>query len=200
MRKTMRKLMFFSKGATMSREYYLHKRPNVIFYIEFINPENGKKLSAKSTGETTLIKAQVKAEIWKSNGIPTGKLKNPRTVEEVAGIESIVKSIRKSDINADDAMRIVQTLKSIGLIDIAAVKNTGRGAVRFTDFLKTFWDYDKSEYIQDKITHGFRFTRSYARECQNRLKTTLVPYFGDKKLNCITIDDLRKLSNQLAVG
>jgi site-specific recombinase XerD len=26
----------------------------------------------------------------------------------------------------------------------------------------------------------------------------LIPYFGEKKLNCITTDDLKKLSNQLA--
>jgi len=39
----------------MSREYYIHKRRNGIFYVEFINPENGRKLSARSTGETDKI-------------------------------------------------------------------------------------------------------------------------------------------------
>jgi hypothetical protein len=41
----------------MRREYYLHKRKNGIFYVEYINPENGKKLSARSTGETDQIRA-----------------------------------------------------------------------------------------------------------------------------------------------
>ena len=31
----------------MRREYYLHKRKNGIFYVEYVNPENGKKLSAR---------------------------------------------------------------------------------------------------------------------------------------------------------
>jgi hypothetical protein len=72
MGKTMR---IFPEGAFMRREYYLHKRQSGIFYVEYVNPENGKKLSARSTGETELLKAQVKAELWKVNGIPTGRSK-----------------------------------------------------------------------------------------------------------------------------
>ena len=181
----------------MRRSYYIHQRKNGIFYVEFVNPENGKKLSARSTGETDQIKAQVKAELWKINGIPTDRLQKPRPIIEAAGIESIIRSIRKSEILAEDALRIVDTLKNIGLIDISAVKNTGRGAVPFTLFLETFWDYDKSEYIQDKLAHGYRFSRRHAKECQNRVKAELVPFFIDKKLNCVTKDDLEILTKQL---
>ena len=77
----------------MRRDYYLHKHKNGIFYVEFVNPENGKKLSARSTGETEQIKAQIKAELWKVNGIPTGRLQKPRPIIEAAGIESIIRSI-----------------------------------------------------------------------------------------------------------
>ena len=182
----------------MRRDYYLHKRKNGIIYVEFVNSDDGKKLSARSTGETDEIKARVKAEFWKINGIPTGRKKKPRPIEEAAGIETIIRVIRKSDINADDALRIVSTLKSMGLIDIAAVDNTGRGAVSFADFLMSFWDYDKSEYIQDKLAHGHRFTRYHARRCLKRAKSVLVPFWGDKKLNCVNTDDLKKLSRQLA--
>jgi integrase len=181
----------------MCRDRYFHTR-NGIFYVEFINPENGKKMTARSTGETDRIKAQVKAELWKVSGIPTGRLKKPRPIEEAAGIDGIFRSIRKADLNPDDALRIVSTLKSMGLIDIAAVKNTGRGAIPFTQFLETFWDFDKSEYIQDRLAHGFRFTRRYAHECQKRFSKDIKPFFSDKKLNCVTTDDLKKLSAQLA--
>ena len=182
----------------MRREYYLHKRKSGIYYVEFTDKASGRKLSARSTGETDRIKAQVKAELWKINGIPTGRLGNPRPIEEAAGIEATIRAMRKADLTPDDAVRIVQTLKGMGLIDVAAVKNTGRGAVPFVSFLESFWDYDKSEYIRDRLSHGYRFSRSYARECQNRLKAELSPFFGDKKLNCVTTDDLKKLSNQLA--
>jgi len=125
----------------MSREYYMHKRPNGIFYVQFIDKENGRILSARSTGENDKIKAQVKAELWLVNGIPTGRLRKPRPLEEAAGIEGVIRTIRKAELNADDALRIVSTLKGMGLIDIAAVKNTGHGAVPFVQFLETFWNY-----------------------------------------------------------
>ena len=182
----------------MSREYYLHKRKSGVYYVEFVDPASGRKLSARSTRERDPINAQVKAELWKINGLPAGRLKKPRPLEEAAGIESVIRAIRKSVLNADDALRIVQALKTLGLIDIAAVKNTGFGAVPFAQFLESFWDYDKSEYIQDKLAHGFRFSRQHARECQKRLKAELAPFFGDKKQNCIATEDLSALSKQLA--
>jgi len=182
----------------MRREYYLHKRQNGIFYVEFISVENGKKLSARSTGETDKVKAHVKAELWKAQGIPTGRLRKPRPVEQAAGIEAVIRAMRRAELTPDDAMRVVSTLKSMGLIDIAAVKNTGKGAIPFVQFLERFWDYNKSEYIKDKLAHGYRFSRSYAHGCQKRVSVELKPYFGDKKLNCVTTDDLKKLSQSLA--
>ena len=182
----------------MPREYYLHKRQNGIYYVEFIDKTSGKKLSARSTGETDGVKARVKAELWKIQGIPTGRLGKPRPVEEAAGIEAVIRAIRKAELNSDDALRVVSTLKGMGLIDVAAVKNTGRGAVPFVDFLESFWNYDKSEYIRDKLAHGHRFSRRHARDCQKRLNAELRPFFGDKKLNCVTTDDLKRLSARLA--
>jgi len=180
------------------REYYLHKRKNGFYYVEFIDTVTGLKLSARSTGEKDKVRATVKAELWKVNGVPTGKVKKPRPIAEAAGIECIIKTIRKSELNPDDALRIVETLKNIGLIDVAAVKNSGRGAVLFSDFLLDFWDFEKSGYIQDKIAHGYRFSRRYAYECQKRVRGELNPFFGNKKLNCVTTDDLKELSKQLA--
>ncbi|MCL2269771.1 MAG: tyrosine-type recombinase/integrase [Treponema sp.] len=134
----------------------------------------------------------------RNNGIPTGRKRNPRSIEEAAGIESITKVIRKSELNTDDALRIVATLKSMGLIDIAAVKNTGRGSIPFIQFLKTFWDFDKSEYIQKQLALGYRFTSGHAKTCQRQINAHLKDFFGDKKLNCVTTDDLERLSKQLA--
>jgi len=182
----------------MRREYYLHKRKSGVYYVEFIDKTSGEKMSARSTGETDKVKAQVKAELWKINGIPTGRLGKPRPIEEAAGIESAIKAIRRADLNLDDALRIVQTLKGMGLIDIAAVKNTGRGAVPFVAFLESFWDYDKSEYVRDRLAHGYRFSRRHAYDCGKRINAERKSFFGDKKLNCVTTEDLKKLSNQLA--
>ena len=164
-------MRIFPEGVIMCREYYLHKRQSGIYYVEFIDKASGEKMSARSTGETDKIKATIKVELWKVNGIPTGCMRKPRPIEEAAGIESIIRSIGKSELNADDALRIVDKLKHLGLIDIAAVKNTGRGAVHFVQFLTTFWSYDDSPYIRDRLAHGYRFSRRYAYECIKRVNS-----------------------------
>jgi integrase len=182
----------------MRRDFYLHTRHHGIYYAEFVDPETGRKLPARSTGERDRDKALLKVAIWRANGLPTGRMRRPRPLEVAAGLDTILKSIRKTDLNGDDALRIVKTLKDRGLIDIAAVKATGQGAVPFIQFLEKFWDYDHSEYIRDRLSHGYRFSRRYAYECQKRLKSDITDFFNDKKLNCVTTDDLKKLSNQLA--
>jgi len=131
------------------RQFYFHQR-NGIYYAELVTPE-GYKLPAKSTGTTNRDEALLKIAEWLKSGIPSGRAREPRPIEEIAGIETVMKAMRRAGLNADDALRIVSTLKGMGLIDIAAVKNTGREAVSFVWFLESFWDYDKSEYIQDRL-------------------------------------------------
>jgi len=74
----------------MHREYCLHKRKSGVYYVEFIDKASGKKLSARSTGETD----RVKAELWKINGMPTGRLGKLRPIEEAA-----IRAIRKAELN-----------------------------------------------------------------------------------------------------
>jgi integrase len=182
----------------MHRDFYLHTRHNGIYYAELMDPETGRKLSARSTGEKDRDKALLKVAVWRANGLPTGRARKPRPFEAAVGLDAILRSIRKTDLNEDDALRIVDTLKAMGLVDVAAVKPTGRGAVPFVEFLRNFWDYDRSEYIKDRLSHGYHFGRDYAKGCQGRIKAHLDPFFNDKKLNCVTTEDLRTLSNRLA--
>jgi integrase len=179
------------------RRYYLHTR-NGIFYAELVSPE-GRKLAARSTGTTTEDEALLVVAEWLKNGVPTGRDRKPRPADAVMALDGILKTVRKADLNTDDALRIVEALQGRGLIALAAGKATDpRGAVPLVRFLGHFWDFDHSEYIKDRLSHGYRFSRRYAHECQKRLKSILVPYFGDKKLYDVTKEDLKKLSNQLA--
>jgi integrase len=179
------------------RRYYLHTR-NGIFYAELVSPE-GRKLAARSTGTTSEDEALLVVADWLKNGVPTGRDRKPRPADAVMALDGILKAIRKADLNSGDALRVVEALQDRGLIALAAGKAADpRGAVPLVQFLGNFWDFDHSEYIQDRISHGYRFSRRYAHECQKRLKSNLIPYFRDKKLYDVTKEDLKKLSKQLA--
>jgi hypothetical protein len=135
------------------RRYYLHKRYEGIIYVELVDPVTGRKLSAHSTGTRNRDEALLIVAKWLETGIPTGKERKPRILETAVGIENVLRALRKTDLNSDDALRIVTVLKDRGLISIPAVK-AGSGAVDFTEFLEEFWDYTASLYIREKLLTG----------------------------------------------
>jgi hypothetical protein len=83
------------------------------------------------------------------NGVPTGRKRKPRSVDAAIGLDGILKAVQKTDLNGDDAMRIVNALKSRGLINVSIVR-AGKGSVLFAEFLETFWDYTASPLCPGK--------------------------------------------------
>ena len=180
----------------MRKKYYLHQRKNGFFYVEFVDPESGVKLGAKNTGKTKEKEALAICELWLRDGIPE-KAAKPRTVAELTEREAILRAIRKADLTEEDIIKIHKTLQGRGLTKITVVKSTGAGAVPFIEFLKSFWDYDNSEYVRNKLTHGGSIHRSHCKGNLIRVKGVLSGFFGDKKLNEITGDDLNRLAMEL---
>jgi integrase len=133
----------------------------------------------------------------KHTGIPTGRVRKPRTLEVATGIENILKAIRRSELTSDDALRIVQTLKGLELIDIPAVKS-GKGAVALTDFLETFWDFETRPYVREKLAHGHTIGKRHCYEMNHRLNRYWLPAFKGRVLNSITRQDLKEFSLSLA--
>jgi len=175
------------------RRYYLHTRHNGILYAELVDPQTGRKLTARSTGTKDRDEALLKVAEWLKSGIPTGKARKPRSLETVAGLENILMAIRRADLNSDDALRVVQALRDRGLIDIAAVKS-GKGSVLFTEFLEEFWDYEASPYIREKLAHGQSIGKKHCYDRLNRVRFFYDGYFAGRPLNSITRQDLKQFS------
>jgi integrase len=182
----------FHGGGEM-RRYYLHTRHNGTFYAELVDPQTGAKLTAKSTGTKNRDEALLKIADWLKSGVPTGRVRKPRPLEAAAGIENILKAIRRTELNSDDALRIVQTLKDRGLIDIAAVKS-GKGSISFTEFLEGFWDFETSPYVKEKKAHGHTIGRHHCYDMMNSIHAFYDNYFQSRPLNSITREDLKSFS------
>ena len=179
------------------RRYYLHTRHSGTFYAELVDPQTGVKLTARSTGTKNRDEALLIISEWLKSGIPTGRVRKPRPFEAAVGIENILKAIRRTELNSDDALRIVQALKDRELIDTPAVK-PGKGSVSFTEFLDEFWDYDASPYIREKRAHGQSIGKRHCYESVSRLNRYWQPAFQNHTLNSITRQDLKNFSLSLA--
>jgi hypothetical protein len=57
-----------------------------------------------------------------------------------------------------------------------------------------FWNYDTSEYLKDRIAHGYQLTRRYCRERCNYVKLHWQTFFKDRKLNTVTLRDIKEFS------
>jgi integrase len=176
------------------RRYYLHTR-NGIFYAELVTPE-GRKLAARSTGKTTEDDALLVVAEWLKNGVPSGRDRGRRPADTVMALDGILKAIRKADLNGDEALRIVEALKGQGLIDVSAAKS-GAAPALFVEFLESFWNYQTSPYVRERLAHGYSIGKRHCYECMNKVRQHYAPVFAGRTLVGITRKDLKEFSLSL---
>jgi hypothetical protein len=70
-----------------------------MYYAELIDPNTGKKLTARSTETKSRDEALLRVADWLKNGLPGQK-----TIEAAVGIETVIKYLRRLDIDSDDAL------------------------------------------------------------------------------------------------
>jgi integrase len=197
----------FARKELMVRQYYLHARKvsktRCIYYVQFTDPVTKKRLSSLSTGKNTRDDALLVIAGWLKDGIPEqkGKIhreKEPcRSVEALINADQVLTALKQIDISAQDVVKIEKILKNRDLI-MSIVKNDSEGAEPFIDYLRRFWDYDKSPYIADRHSHGISLGKGYAQTNKSRVNIYWAPYFQDKKIGEISHQDLKNFSIDLA--
>jgi hypothetical protein len=154
-------------------------------------------LIQRGTGTPNKLKAYQIAADWQANGLPTREPSILRPLVDAFTVENALEAARKSPLTPQEAVRIVDILRDRSLVHVTSVQKEPEG-IDFMAFLEKFWDYDRSEYIQDKLAHGQRFGRARAYDMSCRLKLHWEPYFSGKKLSEITKLDLKAFSAEIA--
>ena len=71
------------------------------------------------------------------------------------------------------------------------------GAALFTDFLRQFWDFEKSPYVAEKIAHGQRIGKNHCYDLANCIGGYYDNYFAGRFLSSITRQDIKNFSLSL---
>jgi integrase len=174
------------------RRYYLHTRRS-IYYVEFVVPETGQKLTARSTGTKDRDEAIMKVSEWLKDGLPGKNEKVTRSFEDTADLETIMRSVRKASLSPDDAMQIVSVLRERGLISFPVIKYSAE-KTGIVEFLKLFWDHDKSPYVRERKAYGHSVSKRYCLNSEKHVRKHWMPFFGDKLLGDVTRDDLKRFA------
>ena len=170
------------------RTVYLFKRNGGIYYAQFRDPVSHRIVKTLSTHTTDYAQAMSKAYEFMNSG--TFALKQP----EAARIMTLLGS---SKLTANDLLSIKMLCESLLLnsntasgasletqsgafnnspanspIDFSAnILSVGRAKPKhkLLDFLADFWDYEKSDYVQDKLAHGKRIGKRHCYEMTRNL-------------------------------
>jgi len=156
------------------------------FYVAFKNEKTGKYLPAISTRQETESGAVSTAFQWLKDGIP-------RRGEAVPLKKYSLRDMaREADISMPDCEFICKELKRRGLIK-SFVLSESRQAVDFAEYLLNFWDWEKSDYIRERLRKNHGLHRRYATEMKAAASKYWFPLFSGKMLGEITRQDVESL-------
>ena len=194
----------------MGRSFYVCESKNGKFTAEFLDPRTGLRICVRTIKARSFSEATEIAAGWLHNGIPKRRrgrapvYEKPVTqsTQALSGIAAILKAIENtSDLDQTGAMEIARALKARGLLKLGT-SPASKGNRDFIEFLREFWDYDKSLYLKDRRAHGKDITLRTCADNQSTIKRDWEPYFAGKKLAEITRQDLKlfgiALSEQVA--
>ena len=154
------------------RRFYMFKRTsNGLFYVQFCDPETGRRLSPRSLGTRDREEALLRVGEWSQSGIPS-PANARRTIAQVATVEAALRAVRDAPLTADDALRLVRELRARGLVDLEARSAGGPASEPFGAWLVAFWDYDTSKYVAERLAHGQRATKRHCQDMQGRARET----------------------------
>jgi len=177
----------------MSRKsFYLSKRGKY-WYARLVDPETKTVLSAKCTNQTDRDMASAVAGNW----VLTGTIKNTNSIQnlnEQFARSQLFNSLKTLDLNFSDATKIVEILKTRGLLG----KTKQADNQDFITFLRNFYDYEKSPYVREKLAHGHSIGKRHCLDSLYRIKLYIEPVFKKRILSSITRDELRDFSLSMA--
>jgi hypothetical protein len=172
-----------------------------IFYVQFTNPATGKRLTAMSTGKDSRDDALIVVASWLRDGIPGRRPEREapaiRSVESMIGANQLIQALKQSELTQQDVLKIEKVLQEKGLVE-TVIKKGSKESEEALAYLRRFWDYDKSPYIADKLSHGIKLGRAYARTSFERVNLYWAPRFEGRKIGEITKKDLKDFSIELA--
>lgn len=158
------------------RSFYLFQRSGGNFYVRFVDPVTKKLCTARSTGKSSKDEALVQVYEWlysntvqKSKDSPAKrfislltdkKLSLDEVLEVQQAVSAFYPSVLPAVINPVSASLAVSPTSS----------GTLEASPSLLSYLRYFWDFDKSDYVQDKIYHGQRIGQRHCYEMVNRVK------------------------------
>lgn len=161
------------------------RRTSKYYYVRFKDSKTGKYTTAISTKQTDKAEAMKTAWNWYTQGKIT-RQDREQTLESV----TLWETMRKVNISDSDLEKMLELAKQRGILK-SYVKTGARNDVDLIEYLTDFWDWEKSEYIQETLKREKSIGRTYAKNNKNYIRKYWQPFFAGKLLGNTTREELK---------
>ncbi len=175
----------------------MRRKDSPYYFVQFWSKEQDKYLPARSTKETNENRARGVAQQWlkEFNGPPPKKAQKKHNAKDA--IISYIKSFLLTEgvIKPSDILSLTALLTKLSE-SLHGIDNNKDNPL-FVDYLRDFWDWNKSLYIKDKIESGQRIGKQYADANKGFVLRYAYPFFGQVRLGSITVYLLEEFKSSL---
>jgi integrase len=169
--------------------FSIFKRADRPSFLVSFKDENGDYLPPLSTKKKTKEEAQKIAFQWLKEGVQ--KKQEKTTVQNL----SLKNAARKVE-SEDEAKIIIGELKRSGLVKTFVLNNTEQ-AEDFISFLKTFWNWEISPYINEKLRRSHGIHKMHCLKQGQGIARYWEPFFTGRFLGDITARDIDAFINHI---
>jgi integrase len=162
--------------------FSIFKRADRSCFSVAFKDQNGKYLRPVSTGKKNEADAIQAAFAMLRDGIPQGK--KSVTVHDL----SLKDMVRKMNTGTE-ADIVLSEMKRLGWVKSVILKNTPQ-AVDFISFLTSFWDWNTSPYINDKLRKKHGIHKMHCLKQGQAINLYWKPFFQGRYLGDITANDI----------
>lgn len=180
----------------MAKPYYLTQSSSGIFYVRYRNVLTGKLGTAKSTRCSNKKEAELQAMKWLAEGSVPGDFRKTETSDNKILKKDIIGSLQTEELTLDDAKQIINILIGKKLVE-SAVFTATPSSQNFIEYLLSFWTFDTSPYVKERLHSGHQIHKAHVKNCYNAVKTYWNDHFKDRSLGSIRLQDIKKFRNDL---
>jgi integrase len=181
----------------MTRPYSIYVRNNGIYYAQFPFEVDGKSFQ-RSTGTRDRREAERTILKWyrEGNVVPSGAGTKTTARKSKASLEKIqlFQMLKSGEFTFDDVKAAIRIFTERKIIKSVVYTNTPE-ACPIEEFLQTFWDYDKSPYVKEKLLRGQSIHRDYCITMNARINIYWIKRLKGREIGSITVADVKAFFN-----
>ena len=186
------------------RPFYVYRRLGGVYYVLFLDPITHRRSAYRSLRTTNKELAIERAYAMLAEV--------PQKKDNTSDIMNIISVLSKKTLSHEEGAMLQALILDkcpelrpalqaqaavVAPVSAAIAINNTKKKTPLLSYIADFWDFEHSDYVQDKLAHGQRIGKRYCYEQINLLKYWKEFFTDDVTLEELTVAQLREFERYL---